>query len=102
MTLATDEFIRRFLLHVLPRGFHRIRHYGLLAGAARKASLALGPRAARRSRLRPMTTHRQNRTDFRPPCPCCGGRMIVIESFERWRQPRGPPDATATNRENAP
>ena len=41
MTLATDEFIRRFLLHVLPRGFHRIRHYGLLAGSARKMSLAL-------------------------------------------------------------
>lgn len=41
MTLATDEFIRRFLLHVLPRGFHRIRHYGLLAGSARKASVAL-------------------------------------------------------------
>ena len=44
MTLATDEFIRRFLLHVLPRGFHRIRHYGLLAGSARKASLALARR----------------------------------------------------------
>ena len=41
MTLAADEFIRRFLLHVLPRGFHRIRHYGLLASSARKASLAL-------------------------------------------------------------
>ena len=41
MTLATDEFIRRFLLHVLPRGFHRIRHYGLLASSSRKASLAL-------------------------------------------------------------
>lgn len=40
--------------------------------------------------------------DFRPPCPCCGGRMIVIEVFERWRQPRGPPDATATNREKCP
>jgi hypothetical protein len=40
MALAGDEFIRRFLLHVLPRGFHRIRHYGLLAGSARKASLA--------------------------------------------------------------
>jgi hypothetical protein len=39
--------------------------------------------------------------DFRPPCPCCGGRMIVIEMFERWKQPRGPPDATATNRETA-
>lgn len=41
MTLAVDEFIRRFLLHVLPRGFHRIRHYGLLAGSTRKANLAL-------------------------------------------------------------
>ncbi len=41
MMLGPDEFIRRFLLHVLPRGFHRIRHYGLLAGSARKASLAL-------------------------------------------------------------
>lgn len=41
MTLATDEFIRRFLLHVLPRGFHRIRHYGLLAGGSRKDCLAL-------------------------------------------------------------
>jgi hypothetical protein len=40
MTLGTDEFISRFLLHLLPRGFHRIRHYGLLSGAARKASLA--------------------------------------------------------------
>ena len=40
MTLATDEFIRRFMLHVLPKGFHRIRHYGLLASAARKANVA--------------------------------------------------------------
>ena len=40
--------------------------------------------------------------DFRPSCPCCGGRMIVIETFERWRRPRGPPDASATNRETAP
>lgn len=43
MTLAADEFIRRLLLHVLPRGFHRIRHYGLLTSSARKASLALAP-----------------------------------------------------------
>ena len=40
--------------------------------------------------------------DFRPPCPCCGGRMIVIETFERWRQPRGPPDKTTPSAENAP
>jgi hypothetical protein len=97
MTLAVDEFIRRFLLHVLPRGFHRIRHYGLLAGSARKTSLALA------RELLDVAAPVDNGTpgepgDFRPPCPCCGGRMIVIEVFERWRQPRGPPDA-ATNRE---
>ncbi|MER8524914.1 IS91 family transposase [Mesorhizobium sp. M0814] len=101
MTLAADEFIRRFLLHVLPKGFHRIRHYGLLAGSARKASLA------RARELLSVAAPSNDDTsdepdDFRPSCPCCGGRMIVIETFERWRQPRGPPDATATNRETAP
>jgi hypothetical protein len=100
MTLATDEFIRRFLLHVLPRGFHRIRHYGLLAGSARKASLALARElldvAAPSDDGDP-----DEPDDFRPSCPCCGGRMIVIEVFERRRQPRGPPDTPATNRENS-
>jgi hypothetical protein len=101
MTLATDEFIRRFLLHVLPRGFHRIRHYGLLAGSARKASLALA-----RELLNVAAPSDDDTTeepdDFRPPCPCCGGRMIVIETFDRWRQPRGPPDKSTPNSENAP
>ena len=101
MTLATDEFIRRFLLHVLPRGFHRIRHYGLLAGGSRKASLSL---ARRLLAAAPHTINDPSAEpdDFRPPCPCCGGRMIVIEVFERWRQPRGPPDARTPDRENAP
>jgi hypothetical protein len=101
MTLATDEFIRRFLLHVLPRGFHRIRHYGLLAGGSRKASLSL---ARRLLAAAPHTVDDPSAEpdDFRPPCPCCGGRMIVIEVFERWRQPRGPPDARTPDRENAP
>jgi hypothetical protein len=101
MTLATDEFIRRFLLHVLPRGFHRIRHYGLLAGGSRKASLSL---ARRLLAAGPHTINDPSAEpdDFRPPCPCCGGRMIVIEVFERWRQPRGPPDARTPDRENAP
>jgi Putative transposase len=101
MTLATDEFIRRFLLHVLPEGFHRIRHYGLLAGSTRRTSitlardlLAVAPPAVDDP---PAEPH-----DVRPPCPCCGGRMIVIEVFERRRQPRGPPDTSAPNRENAP
>ena len=101
MTLATDEFIRRFLLHVLPRGFHRIRHYGLLAGSARKASLALA-RELLDVAAPPDADDTDEPDDFRPPCPCCGGRMIIIEVFERWRQPRGPPDAAATNRETAP
>jgi hypothetical protein len=101
MTLGPDEFIRRFLLHVLPRGFHRIRHYGLLAGSARKASLARA-RELLSVAAPPDDDTPGDPEDFRPPCPCCGGRMIVIEVFERWRQPRGPPDATATNREKCP
>jgi hypothetical protein len=101
MTLATDEFIRRLLLHVLPPGFHRIRYYGLLAAGSRKASLSLarcllaaGPHTINDLSAEP--------DDFRPPCPCCGGRMIVIEVFERWRQPRGPPHTRTPDRENAP
>ena len=95
MTLAADEFVRRFLLHVLPRGFHRIRHYGLLAGSARKAGLALArellsvpPPASDDVPEEPL--------DVRPPCPCCGGHMVVIEIFERWRLPRAPPAAERT------
>ncbi|MER8931134.1 IS91 family transposase, partial [Mesorhizobium sp. M0859] len=101
MTLATDEFIRRFLLHVLPRGFHRIRHYGLLAGSARNTSLALA-RELLNVAAPSEDDNSEEPTDVRPPCSCCGGRMIIIEVFERWKQPRGPPDTTATNRENSP
>ncbi|WP_181149635.1 tyrosine-type recombinase/integrase [Ensifer aridi] len=100
MRLATDEFIRRFLIHVLPRGFHRIRHYGLLAGSARKASLALA-RELLNVAAPPDDDTPDEPDDFRPPCPCCGGRMIIIEMFERWRQPRGPPNRTPPNRETA-
>jgi len=90
MTLAADEFIRRFLLHVLPKGFHRIRHYGLLAGATRKALLdrvrrllGVAPVPADAADIEPL--------DPRPPCPCCSGRMVVVETFERRCQPRAPP-----------
>jgi hypothetical protein len=89
MTLATDEFIRRFLLHVLPRGFHRIRHYGLLAGASRKDNLAQARRLL--AAPPPADDAPHEPAEVRPPCPCCGGRMIVIEVFARWRQPRAPP-----------
>jgi Putative transposase/Transposase zinc-binding domain len=101
MTLASNEFIRRFLLHILPRGFHRIRHYGLLAGSARKASLALARDLLNVAAPSDDDTPDEP-ADVRPPCPCCGGRMIVVEVFERWRQPRGPPDNPATNPENSP
>lgn len=101
MTLATDEFIRRFLLHILPRGLHRIRHYGLLAGGSRKDCLALA-RQLLAAAPAVMNDPPAEPDDFRPPCPCCGGRMIVIEVFERYRQPRGPPGARTTNRETAP
>lgn len=112
MTLAQDEFIRRFLflLHLLPRGFHRIRYYRFLAGGARKASLTLArklqkvapepdPDTAAESTV-PLMSH--DPASFRPPCRCCGGRMIVIEVFERTRQLRGPPFSATTNREKRP
>jgi hypothetical protein len=100
MTLATDEFIRRFLLHVLPKGFHRIRHYGLLAGATRRANLDR-VRQLLAVVLQPENGESEEPADVRPPCPCCGGRMIVIETFERWCQPRAPPAARTPNRETA-
>jgi Putative transposase/Transposase zinc-binding domain len=96
MTLAANEFIRRFLLHVLPRGFHRIRHYGLLASATHKACVALA-RELLGVATPPKPIEPEELIDTRPPCPCCGGRMVVIETFERWRQPRAPPsDAMPT------
>jgi hypothetical protein len=90
MTLATDEFIRRFLLHVMPKGFHRIRHYGLLASGGRRANIA---RARELLAVRPAAEIAEpvEPPDLRPPCPCCGGRMTIIETFERWMRPRAPP-----------
>jgi hypothetical protein len=94
MTLAAPEFIRRFLIHVLPSGYHRIRHYGLFANAARVRNIT----HARELLAMPITeiddakdgeaTEPQSPTR---PCPCCGGRMIVIDTFERGHQPRAPP-----------
>ena len=94
MTLATDEFIRRFLLHVLPRGFHRIRHYGLLASSSRKSSIA---RARELLAVAPLSDTElvEEPVDLRPPCPCCGGQMIVTMTFQRWCQPRAPPPQPA-------
>jgi hypothetical protein len=101
MTLGVDEFIRRFLLHVLPRGFHRIRHYGLLASSARKANLA---RVRKLLAVTPPPDDDvpEEPLGARPPCPCCGGHMIIIETFERWRQPRAPPHCTPSTGRNSP
>ena len=88
MTLDAHEFIRRFLLHVLPDGFHRIRHYGLFANPTRadnvaKARILLADAA--------LATPAQSIDAIEPvtpmPCPCCGGRMILIEIFERGAVP---------------
>jgi hypothetical protein len=90
MTLAADEFIRRFLLHVLPPGFHRIRHYGLLSASARTTNLA---RARELLAVAPPLDDDppEQPPDVRPPCPCCGGHMVIIETFTRGNQPRAPP-----------
>lgn len=93
MMLDTDEFIRRFMLHVLPRGFHHIRHYGLLASSRRKVSLARA-----RDLLNVIPTPAPEVPEAEPvtppPCPCCGGPMVVIQIIPRWFKPRGPPQAT--------
>jgi len=95
MTLATGEFIRRFLIHVLPSGFHRIRHYRLFANGGRAENIA---RARKLLHVPEPSRQREDDAaadDGEPqpsyPCPCCGGRMIVIETFERGCAPRHQP-----------
>ena len=102
MTLATDEFIRRFLLHVLPRGFHRIRHYGLLAASTRKVSLAHARELLAVAPPPDDDDVPDQPRNMRPPCPCCGGQMIVVEIFARWSQPRAPPRARYSAEEVSP
>ncbi len=104
MTLKTDEFIRRFLIHVLPGGFHRIRHYGLLANSGRRDNLNQA-----RKLLMEQTDNDNANTDSaidntkaqqdKVPeqlqatylCPDCGSPMVIIECFERGQLPRAPP-----------
>ena len=98
MTLAAHEFIRRFLLHILPKGFHRIRHYGLFANTGRPANIArlrelLGSAPPAEKVASP--SQDEPAEAALPPCPCCGGRMIVIEFFERGTQPRHRPPSAA-------
>jgi len=104
MTLKTDEFIRRFLIHVLPSGFHRIRHYGLLANARRVENIKRARqllmdqtdnkevregRAIESRESHPTEVSEQVQPTF--VCPSCGNPMVIIECFERGQLPRAPP-----------
>jgi len=97
MTLHPFEFIRRFLMHVLPKGFHRIRHYGLFANGNRAANIA---RLRELLSVPPVVEHADEQAtsdDQRQlPCPCprCGGRMIIIETFAAGLQPTSWPAPT--------
>ena len=95
MTLESDEFMRRFLLHVLPSGFHRIRHYGLIANNARKENLA---RARELLQVVPAVVADANSVDaptesVRPTFVCthCGAPMVIVQTLIRQRAIRGPP-----------
>jgi len=99
MTLATGEFIRRFLIHVLPQGFHRIRHYGLFASGTRADNIARARRWLDVPAAQPEAgdTNCAEANEPKPlsrPCPCCGGRMIIIETFQRGASPRYRPAAS--------
>jgi hypothetical protein len=98
MTLSTGEFIRRFLIHVLPQGFHRIRHYGLFASGTRADNIARARRLLDVPAPQPEAedTNCAEANEPKPlshPCPCCGGRMIIIETFQRGASPRYRPAA---------
>jgi hypothetical protein len=99
MKLTADEFIRRFLIHVLPSGFYRLRHYGLIANANRQDNLAharklLGMNEAELP-VQEKTTDKQQseeqKQDATYACPGCGAFMVIIETFPRNQQPRAPP-----------
>ena len=95
MTLPAQpvEFIRRFLMHVLPGGFHRIRHYGLMASGNRAVNIV----RARQLLAMPARSEQQDTSEapaadepriLPRPCPCCGGRMFIIETFARGSEPK--------------
>ena len=94
MALPIPEFIRRFLIHVLPSGFHRIRHYGLYANGGRTRNIARARELLAMPAPEADDTHTADDKEppaLAQPCPCCGGRMIVVETFERGGEPRAPP-----------
>jgi hypothetical protein len=101
MTLKPSEFIRRFLIHVLPKGFHRIRHCGLLASGTKTETITRARQFI--AAATPVQTAQKQKAPDNPaatdksihPCPCCGGRMNIIETFKRGSTPRyrSPPTA---------
>lgn len=95
MRLPTDEFIRRFLTHVLPSGFHRIRHAGFLANGIRRERIAMIKRLLDGAPEPDQEAQRSgdNEEDQLQPCPKCGGQMRIIETFLRGQTPksRAPP-----------
>jgi hypothetical protein len=96
MTLSTDEFIRRFLLHVLPKGLHRIRYYGFFANALRKEHLSKAQALLNSESLgTEIETKEIESSEGQPAsvfiCPLCSAPMIIIDIFERGQQPRAPP-----------
>ena len=98
MTLPTHEFIRRFLIHLLPAGFHRIRYYGLLATAQRSDNVARA-RELLTVPLLPIDAIKAATASTEPSqaqsraCPCCGGTILIIERFERGATPHYRPSA---------
>ena len=84
MTLATDAFIRRFLIHVLPKGLHRIRHYDLFAKGTCADNIAHARQLL--AAAKPQASQWRCRSG-QADCPCCGGRMIIIEVFDRGTTP---------------
>jgi hypothetical protein len=114
MTLGAHEFIRRFLIHVLPAGFHRIRHYGLFANGYRKNNLNLirqllnvnAPQPERHEDSSASQDQAEEDNSAGYPCPTCGGSMTIIESFEAGQQPtsrqsRAPPERKSSRQKQA-
>jgi hypothetical protein len=98
MTLDTGEFIRRFLIHVLPKGFHRIRHYGWMANTTRVESLA---QARELLHVEPVAASGDELPESSAPtspwmCPTCAAPMIIIGVIERGHAPRAPPTGHVT------
>ena len=98
MTLSADEFIRRFLIHVLPSRFHRIRYYGFLANHQRAKQVArirecLVDDSADDSTQRNANITGSASADPASPytCPACGQAMLIIETFDRPQRARAPP-----------